>query len=72
MLSCYRGPVHVLRMFNSWKEVLGNIAEKRAMKVMSNSYRRRLLGQLSLESNLAALSVGTLTDWIDKLNEQVE
>lgn len=42
------------------------------MKVMSNSYRRRLLGQLSLESNLAALSVGTLTDWIDKLNEQVE
>lgn len=59
-------------MFNSRKEVLGNIAEKRAMKVMSNSYRRRLLGQLSLESNLAALSVGTLTDWIDKLNEQVE
>lgn len=59
-------------MFNSRKEVLGNIAKKRAMKVMSNSYRRRLLGQLSLESNLAALSVGTLTDWIDKLNEQVE
>lgn len=59
-------------MFNSRKEVLGNIAEKRATKVMSNSYRRRLLGQLSLESNLAALSVGTLTDWIDKLNEQVE